>query len=265
VLANTRHNSNVEIVAQGIANVATALFGGLPVGGVIARTSTNIAAGAETPVAGMLAACIVLGGAILLSPFAGSLALPSLAGVLIAISLRLIDGTAFVHFLRHAPRDDILVMLTTLILTVAVDLNVAISVGVIMASLLFMHRMAETPAHAISQGADHHVDAPPGTRVVTFRGPLFFGQSALISNLMDSLGDPPSTTLVLDLAHVTLIDGTAIDALEELAGAAKAGHCRLVIAGLNGQPLRAVERSGLCRRCGIDRAPHVADAFAPAT
>lgn len=247
-LANTRHNSNVEIVAQGIGNVATSLFGGLPVGGVIARTSTNIAAGAKTPVSGMLHAIIVLAGAILLSPFAGSLALASLAAVLITVSLRLIDAHALIAFLRHAPRDDILVMLATLILTVTVDLNVAISVGVIMASLLFMHRMSEVTGHAVSNGEDHHAAAPPGTRVVTFHGPLFFGQSALISNLMDNLGNPPPTTLILDVRDVTLIDGTAIDALDELAVAARAQHCRLVISGLNGAPRTALHRSGVLRR-----------------
>jgi sulfate permease, SulP family len=261
-LADTRHNSNVEIVGQGISNIATSLFGGLPVGGVIARTSTNIAAGAKTPVAGMLHAIIVLAGAVLLSPFAGSLALPSLAGVLIAISLRLIDANAFMHFIRHAPRDDIIIMLATLVLTVVVDLNVAISVGVVMASLLFMHRMSEVTGHAISNGEDHHAIAPPGTRVVTFNGPLFFGQSALISNLLDNLGTPPPRVLVLALRGVSLIDGTAIDALDDLAKAAHAQGCRLVIAGLQGAPRVALHRSGVLRRHRVRLAPTIDGALA---
>jgi sulfate permease, SulP family len=200
---------------------------------------------------------------VLLSPFAGSLALPSLAGVLIAISLRLIDATALVHFLRHAPRDDILVMLATLILTVVVDLNVAISVGVIMAALLFMHRMAETTGHEVSHGHEHHVDAPPGARVVAFNGPLFFGQSALISNLMDHLGTPPPSTLILDFADVTLIDGTAIDALDDLAKAAAAANCHLIVAGLEGASKLAIERSRLIERHLVSVADTPAQALTP--
>jgi sulfate permease, SulP family len=256
-IAGTRHNSNVEIVGQGLSNVATAVFGGLPVGGVIARTSTNIAAGAKTPIAGMLAAVIVFATAILLSPLASSLALPALAGVLIAISFRLIDPTALVHFLRHAPRDDVLVMLATLVLTVVVDLNVAISVGVVMAALLLMHRMAETTRHAISHAHDHHIDAPPGTRIVAFSGPLFFGQSALISNMLENLGTPAPSRLILDFSDVTLIDGTAIDALEALISAAAVAQCQLMVTGLQGRPGVALERSGLLRRHGIPVLPTI--------
>ena len=240
-IVGTRHRPNTEVLAQGIANIAAAIFSGLPVTGVIARTGTNIQAGARTPVAGVIHAVVVLLFVLLLAPLVGYLALPCLAAILLTIAWRLIDFHEMRRFLTTAPRDDALVCGLTALLTIFVDLNVAISVGVGLAALLFMHRMAELPGHTVPE---HDPEtAMDGMRQLIFRGPMFFGQSARIT---DALRDARQNTrvLLLDLGEVPLIDATAIDALDDIASECRAHGCVVIVAGLQDQPRNALERSG---------------------
>lgn len=260
-----RHRSNVEILGQGIANVASPLFGGLPATGVIARTATNIQAGGKTPVAGIMHAVFVLLFMLLLAPLAYHLALPCLAAVLVSVAWRLIDFHEVTSFLTRAPFDDRLILAVTLTLTVLVDLNVAIAVGVVLACMLFMHRMAEvsgagTFGPGLSNGAASDDDddgrpqsvlatmeLPAGVQVYHLRGPLFFGGASAISNTVQALPEFPRV-MILRMRDVPLIDATALSALEDLAATARKHDCRLIISGLKRQPREAMHRMGLLRR-----------------
>jgi sulfate permease, SulP family len=260
-MAGTRHRSNMEIVAQGCANIVCALFGGLPATGVIARTGTNITAGAKTPLAGIFHSAFVLVSLLFLGPLAGHLALPCLAAVLLSIAWRLLDIRHVTRFLTRAPLDDRVVLAVTLLLTVFSDLNVAISVGVVMASMLFMHRMAETPGVQLGSGhivfddlpdGDRNTSAimteelPAGVRVFQFRGPLFFGASAGVTAVLTSFTLWPKV-IILRMREVPFIDATAIDSLEELARLADMHGCRIIVSGLQAQPREALHRFGYLR------------------
>jgi len=277
-MAGTRHRSNMEIVAQGAANLASPLFGGLPATGVIARTGTNIAAGARTPVAGILHALFVLGFMLFLAPVASFLALPCLSAVLILTAWRLLDLQHVARFLMRAPWDDCIVLAATLLLTVFVDLSVAISVGVVIAAMLFMHRMAETPGVHLGTGPmlfDDIVDGsgprsvitgeelPQGVRVVEFRGPLFFGGSARLDIALKALGDWPSV-IIMRMREVPLIDSTGIDALDQVARVVAKQGCRIIMSGLQAQPRQAMHRYGFLRGNRILLAPNSLIALAKA-
>lgn len=261
-MAGTRHRSNMEIVAQGAANIASPLFGGLPATGVIARTGTNIAAGARTPVAGILHALFVLAFMLLAAPLAGYLALPALAAVLLVTAWRLLELDHVTRFLTRAPADDRIVLALTLVLTVVVDLSVAIAVGVVIASMLFMHRMAETPG--VRPGTSHvllddtpddtqarsrimTMELPAGVRVLELTGPLFFGATARLGVSFQSLAEWPRA-LILRMREVPLVDASGIGALEELAMLADRHGCRIVISGLQPQPREALHRYGFLRQ-----------------
>lgn len=261
-IAGTRHRSNIEIVAQGAANIVSPMFGGMPATGVIARTGTNIAAGARTPVAGMLHAVFVLLAMLLLAPLASYLALPCLAAVLLHVSWRLLDVSEVSHFLARAPMDDRLILLSTLLLTIFVDLNVAIAVGVVLGAIMFMHRMAETLAIRVDDGAALPSDLddvlspksvaltmelPPGVRVFQLRGPLFFGAATHISDALRELDVWPRV-IVLRMREVPLVDATALSALETLMSDCTKNDCRLIISGLQQRPRQAMHRMNLLRR-----------------
>jgi SulP family sulfate permease len=198
---------------------------------------------------------------LLLGPLASYLALPCLAAVLLSVAWRLLDIPHVSHFLTRAPMDDRLVLVVTLLLTVFSDLNVAIAVGVVMASMLFMHRMAETPGVHLGTGRivfDDVADGdrttsvimtgelPPGVRVFQFRGPLFFGASAGVTHALTNFQDWPKA-IILRMREVPFIDSTAIDALEELAVLADKHHCRVIMSGLQTQPREALHRYGFLR------------------
>ena len=258
-MAGTRHRSNMEILAQGVANVASPLFGGLPATGVIARTGTNISAGAKTPVAGILHALFVLALMLLAAPLVAYLALPCLAAVLLNVSWRLLDVRELRLFLTRAPWDDRLILLVTLVLTVLVDLNVAIAVGVVLACMLFMHRMAELPGVDLGPAAQFDDDAetrrpsapagilPPGVRVFQFRGPLFFGAAAAVGDTLQAVAPWPRV-IILRLREVPLIDMTALSVLEDLAAKCREHDCRIIISGLQRQPRVVLHKLGFLRK-----------------
>ena len=260
-IAGTRHRSNVEVVAQGAANIFSPLFGGLPATGVIARTGTNIQAGATSPVSGILHALFVLVFMLFLAPLAGYLAMPCLAAVLISVAWRLLDLGELRYFLLRAPMDDRIVLVATLLLTVLVDLNVAIAVGFGLAALLFIHRIAEVPG--VDRGAGDGIldgrnsgdgkarvidadDVPEGAQIIQLRGPLFFGAATQVHAVSQSLIDWPRV-LILRMREVPLIDATAVAALEELADMAKKRGCRVIISSLQNQPRIALHRLGFLR------------------
>jgi SulP family sulfate permease len=265
-IAGSRHRPNAEVMAQGVANVGSALFGGLPATGVIARTGTNIASGGTSPVSGMLHACFVLAFMLLAAPLASYLALPCLAAVLVGVAWRLLDVAEMRSFLTRAPLDDRLVLAATWLLTIFVDLNVAIAVGVVMASMMFVHRMAEQPGarpkaltaltpegapEPAPDGASHslimELALPDGVAVFQFQGPLFFGVASNVAMAVGADARWPRV-LILRMRDVPYIDATAVGALEELAAQCRKHDCRIVFSGLQPQPRRTLHAFGFLKQ-----------------
>jgi sulfate permease, SulP family len=227
-MTGRRHRSNCELVAQGIANFASTLFGGLPATGAIARTATNVRSGARSPVAGMLHAVFLLLFMLLLTPLISYVPLAALAAVLVVVAWNMSEIDRF-RYLMRAPAGDRTVLLLTFALTVMIDLTVAISVGVVLAAMLFMHRMAEAVAiqshsamierdqddYKLDQEAyTRRLRLPKGVEVFELRGPLFFGVANRLNDVLDRMGPMPRA-FILILRDVPLIDATGVSALEE--------------------------------------------------
>ena len=248
-----RHRSNGELVAQGVANVGSALFGGLPATGAIARTATNIRAGARSPVAGMLHALFLLVFMLVLAPLMGHVPLPALAAVLLVVAWNMSEYQHFRHTLS-APWGDRIVLLATFGLTVFFDLTVAIQVGLAIATVVFMYRMAESveisagirasddelapddPRRADEQQRER---LPPGVEVYRISGPLFFGAANRLDNLLDTFVAPPKV-LILRMGLVPIIDASGVHALGNLARRCARRGIVLVVSGLQAQPNRVL-------------------------
>ncbi len=262
-MTGRRHKSNCELVAQGVANIGSALFGGLPATGAIARTATNIRAGAVSPVAGMLHAAFLLLFMLVLAPLTRYIPLASLAAVLMIVAWNMSEVEQFTH-LMGAPAGDRLVLLTTFGLTVLVDLTVAIEVGVVLAAVLFMHRMAEVVqqqtqerlivededdfAPGATAGAyDRRRGLPKGVETFELRGPFFFGVANLLGDVLDRIGQPPEL-FVLVLSEVPVIDATGVGALRSFADRCRRDGTRLALVGLRPSARQALERMNVLPR-----------------
>lgn len=250
-MTGRRHRSNCELVAQGIANSASALFGGMPATGAIARTATNIRSGAKSPVSGMLHAVFVLVFMLVFAPLANTIPLASLAPVLVIVAWNMSEIDRFRH-LMSGPWGDRIVLLLTFGLTVAVDLTVAIEVGVVLAAILFMHRMTEvvaigTPGQSIIEededdlagaprGAySQRAGLPAGVEVFQMRGPLFFGVASRISDVIERIAGSPKV-FILRMREVPMIDATGAGKMEEFIDKCRRHGTALIISGLQPQP-----------------------------
>lgn len=258
-MTGRRHRANCELVAQGVANSASALVGGLPATGAIARTVTNIRSGGRTPLAGILHALIVMGAVLLAAPLIAHVPLASLAAVLVVVAWNMSEPGR-VRQLMRGPWGDRLTLLVTFALTVLVDLTVAIEVGVVLAALLFMHRMSNLVA--ISTGGPpmiaEDVDdlagqprppyvagrLPPGVEAFRLSGPLFFGAASRLADLLDSIAGRPRVFL-LGLDGVPMIDATGASKLADLAARCRRHGTRLVLCGLADQPARVLADMGV--------------------
>jgi len=262
-MIGTRHKSNVELVGQGLANIASGLFGGIPVTGAIARTATNIKNGGRTPVAGMIHAATVLLVLVFLGKWARYIPLPTLAAVLVLVSYHMSEWRTFAALTR-APRSDVAVLLTTFLLTVLVDLTVAVQVGVVLAAFLFIRRMADvTNVEAITSEL---VDAPDGTmtsdvggiarrripegvEVYEVNGPFFFGAADKIKSVLETVAKKPRV-FILRMRNVPAIDASGLRVLDDLHDTFARQGVRFMIAGIHAQPLAALDRSGALDRYG---------------
>jgi SulP family sulfate permease len=272
-MSGRRHRSNCELVAQGWANIGSALFGGLCVTGTIARTATNIRAHAHGPVAGMLHAVFLLAFMILAAPLANWIPLSALAAVLAVVAWNMVERDHIRAVLR-GDRAEAAVLLATFLLTAFHDLTVGIGVGVAMGALLFMHRMAqmvEVTTHAPLLAQDRaDADAPrapydpaQGPRdVAVYRiaGPFFFGAATQVAGALEQIGPPPRA-FVLDLSAVPLIDETGVHALSAFVTKAERAHARVFVAGASRSLLRRLLRAGLNRR-QITYVARIDDAYA---
>ncbi|MFO1185617.1 MAG: SulP family inorganic anion transporter [Bauldia sp.] len=249
-MSGTQHRSNTELVAQGVANVVTALFGGMCATGTIARTATNIRAGAHGPVSGMLHAVYVLGFMLVAAPLAAFVPLASLAAVLAIVGWNMVEKEALVSLLRSSP-GDAAVLLVTFLLTVFYDLVTAIAVGGVLGSFLFLHRVASAvevrPASARAVPENTAIlGVTEDVMVYRISGTLFFGATAAVSAIFNRIRERPRL-VVLDLTEVTLADITAATVLERLARKLKRSGAELFIVGANRRVLRSLLTAGLWR------------------
>jgi len=254
-----RHRSNGELVAQGLANVGSALFGGLPATGAIARTATNIRSGGRTPVAGMLHAAYLLLFMLLLAPLMRYVPLAALAAVLLVVAWNMSEVENFRNTLS-APKGDRLVLLLTFFLTVFLDLTVAIQAGIVVAAFVFMFRMAEAVEvssgmpmpddetgdddHARGADLDQRAMLPKGVEVYQISGPLFFGAANRLDNLLDQFLQPPKV-FILRMRLVPVIDASGVHALKQLAHRCHRKGIVLIVSGLQEQPNRVIARMRL--------------------
>ncbi|NNL65015.1 MAG: STAS domain-containing protein [Myxococcales bacterium] len=257
-LVGGRHRSNAELLAQGIANVASPLFGGIPATGAIARTATNVRNGGRTPIAGIVHAATLLIILVVAGRWASLIPMATMAGVLVVVAYNMSEWRVFLRLLR-GPRSDALVLIATFVLTVVVDLTVAIQVGVVLASLLFMRRMAEvTQVKPIRDIVEYETDdvlepsaleMPAGISIFEINGSFCFGAaSKFTETLLATQGTP--IAVILRMRHVLAIDATGLHALEEVASRLERRGTRLLLSGLHAQPLVALERSGAVERIG---------------
>jgi SulP family sulfate permease len=254
-MTGRRHRSNAELVAQGIANCGSALFGGLPATGAIARTATNIRAGARTPVAGMLHALFVLGFMLLLAPWMGFVPLAALAAVLLVVAWNIAEFESFRHTLS-APKGDRLVLLLTFGLTVFFDLTLAIEAGLVVAAFVFMGRMAnavdissESP-DAATDGQDQRARLPPGVEAFQISGPLFFGAANRLDDVFDQFRAVAPRVFILRMRRVPLVDASGVHAFRALLQRCRKQRIALVVSGLQAQPQHVFARMDLAAREG---------------
>lgn len=241
-----RHRSNGELVAQGVANVGSALFGGLPATGALARTATNIRAGARSPVSGILHAGFLLVFMLALSPLMSYVPLAALAAVLLVVAWNMSEVQQFRHTLS-APWGDRVVLLLTFAVTVLVDLTLAIQAGVVAAAFVFMHRMAQSvdvgPGAPEDEDEGQRTLLPPGVEAFRINGPLFFGASNRVDTLLDRLPETPQV-FILRMRLVPIIDASGVHALENLAARCRRQGIALVVSGLQAQPRRILSDMG---------------------
>ena len=245
-MTGRRHRSNMELVAQGLANIGSAAFGGLPATGAIARTAANIRAGARSPLAGMFHAAFILTFMLLLAPLARFVPLAALAAILVVVALNMAELHRF-RMLLGASNGDRAVLLLTFGLTVVVDLTLAIEVGMMLAAFVFMHRMSrlatvegggpnlidEDRSDFEGDSRSHYVPfdgLPHDTSVITFRGPMFFGSTSVLKDALDQVG-ARSRRYILRFEDVPLIDPTGASALASFLHRARQDEAEVIVCG----------------------------------
>ena len=255
------HDSNTELVAQGLANIASPLFGGIPATGAIARTMTNINNGGKTPVAGIIHAVVLLLIFLFLMPLAKYIPMACLAGVLVVVSYGMCGWRSFLELMKN-PKSDVTVLLITFFLTIIFDLTIAIEVGLIIACLLFMNRMSETTdVKAITEEIDLNQDAefstgnldhliiPQGVEVYEINGPYFFGAGNKFEEIMASFGDRPKVRIIR-MRKVPFVDSTGIHNLTNLCEMSKKEGIQIVLSGVREKVNGQLEHAGFYHLIG---------------
>jgi SulP family sulfate permease len=256
-----RHRSNMELVAQGIANIVTPLFGGIPATGAIARTATNIKNGGRTPVAGIVHALVLLLITLFFGQFAKLIPMATLAAILIVVAYNMSEWRSFLEIFK-SPKSDLIVLLTTFGLTVIFDLTIAIQIGMVLAVFLFMRNMAMVTnvgiiTKELKDDDDESFDAnaiqnkkvPDGVEVFEINGPFFFGAVSKFRDALNIIENPPKV-LIIRMRNVPAIDGTGIHTLEEVYRSTIKHGCQVVLSGVHTQPLIALEQSGFLKVIG---------------
>lgn len=256
------HNSNQELIGQGVANLCTPLFGGIPCTGAIARTMTNINNGGRTPVAGIIHAAVLLVIFLVLMPLAAYIPMSCLAGVLVIVSYNMSGWRTFMQLMKN-PKSDVIVLFITFLLTVIFDLTIAIEVGLLIACLLFMKRMAEsTQIKVIADEIDpndetdaevheEHLRIPQGVEVYEINGPYFFGIANKFEELMTAMEDHPKVRIIR-MRRVPFIDSTGIHNLQNLCEMSHREGTHIVLSGVTPNVYSVLEHNGFCHLLGKD-------------
>jgi SulP family sulfate permease len=265
-MTGRKHRSNMELIAQGVANIASPLFGGIPATGAIARTATNIKNGGLTPIAGLIHVLTLLLIMLFFGKWAALIPMATLAGILVVVAYNMSEWHLFVKLLK-SPKMDVAVLLVTFLLTILVDLTVAIQAGVVLAALLFMKRMADvTQVGYVTSMVGYEEDeedakadpnsinnfsVPKGVEVFEVNGPFFFGAADRFKHVLGLIVEKPKV-LVLRTRTVLAMDATALHALEEVYATTKRDGTVLVLAGIHAQPLIAMDKAGFLDKVGVE-------------
>ena len=245
-LADTRHDPDAELLAQGIGNIVAPFFGGFAATGAIARTATNIRAGAKSPISSVVHALFVLLAVLLLAPRVAYLPMAALAALLLVVAYNMSDIKHVIHVLRVAPKSDVFVLLTCLTLTVVFDMVVSVSAGVMLAALLFMRRMAEISGTKVAD-EDHPAFRemlPKGVMVYRIEGALFFGAAAKAMSEVELVG-AHVRVLILDITVVPVMDATGLVALESALDRVQKNETLIILVGAQPQPKKLLEKAGI--------------------
>lgn len=254
-MVGSRHNSNTELIAQGVSNLGSALFGGIPATGAIARTAANIKNGGRTPIAGIVHSLLLLAMLVVLMPYAKLIPMPTIAAILFMVAYNMCGWREFVNIARSSPKSDVLVLVATFVLTVAFDLVVAIVVGIILATVLFMKRMSDETSVQGWKTVDDENDpdsirlkrVPAGTMVYEITGPIFFGVSDKVATVF---AREHEKVIVLRMRSVPAIDATGIHAFETILKVCRKKGVTLVMSHVNEQPMKVFLKSGMVEQIG---------------
>lgn len=266
-MINSHHRSNMELIAQGIGNVGSALFGGIPATGAIARTAANIKNGGRSPIAGMVHSIVLVLVLVFLMPYAALIPMPTIAAILFMVAYNMCQWRTFVHLCKTAPKSDILVLVLTFVLTVSFDLVVAIEVGMLIACVLFMKRMSDVSSVQGWKYFDPDEDpdgpelkkVPKQVRVYEITGPMFFGDADQLAGV--SFKDF-TKVIIIRMRGVPALDATAMHSMEELHKRCEEKGVKLVFSHVNEQPYKTMEKSGFIEKVGKENfRPHIDDAL----
>ncbi len=259
-MISANHRSNTELIAQGIANVVTPFFGGIAATGAIARTATNVKNGGRTPIAGMVHAITLLLIMLIFASYAKLIPMAALAGILIVVAYNMSEWRSFVSILRGSPFD-IIVLLSTFLLTVFVDLTVAIEIGVVLSSLLFMKRMADigikTPRRVDSDLLEDYSNLPDGISIYEISGPLFFASAKQYTEVIKDIGFK-SRILIIRMRHVPFVDSTALHNFEEMIKTLQKSGVKLLLSGVESTVLEDLKKYGITSLIGDE---NILDSF----
>lgn len=254
-MTGDRHNSNMELVAQGAGNLLSSLFGCIPATGAIARTAANIKNGAQSPVSSMIHAVVLLVFTLLLSGLASAIPLTALSAILLVVAWDMSELKHFLH-MRYAPKSDMIIMLVTFGLTVAIDLTVAVEIGVLLAVFLFIKRVSETALFRpmidmmdSDSASESPLKLPKGVEAYEIYGPFFFGTADILQDALEQVEKAPKV-FILRMRRVPSIDASGINALATFRTHCEKHHTTLILSGVREQPRKALESIGLAQRIG---------------
>ena len=266
-MINSHHRSNMELIAQGAGNIGSALFGGIPATGAIARTAANIKNGGRTPIAGIVHSIVLVLVLVILMPYAALIPMPTIAAILFMVAYNMCQWRTFTHLCKTAPKSDILVLVVTFVLTVVFDLVIAIEIGMGLAVILFMKRMSEESGIESWKYYDPEEDPdgmnlkplPKHVRVYEISGPMFFGDAETISSIEIR---EDIKIIILRMRSVPALDATAMHSLEEFYKKCRKNGIEVVFSHVNEQPRKTMEKSGFITLVGEDNfRPHIDDAI----
>lgn len=256
-MINSKHRSNMELIAQGVGNIGSALFGGIPATGAIARTAANIKNGGRTPIAGMVHSITLVLILVILMPYAALIPMPCIAAILFMVAYNMCGWRTFVNLCKSSPKSDIIVLVLSFVLTVVFDLVLAIEVGILLAAILFMKRMSEVTEVEGWKYLDEEDDpdslalrvVPDHTLVYEISGPMFFAAADKILTI--SLKED-TTCLILRMRSVNAIDATAMHSLTELLEKCEGKDIRIILSHVNEQPKKVMDKAGFSERIGAE-------------